>query len=137
MLKTTEVYLVSVTLNDGQALCCTLLSKPDAATLAQIAAAQNAPAGLGEAVALARDIAIPAVREKVDTTIVVAGTTIGSITVETLPAYAVPVKRGRKPKPADDSAPVDPANKPKRGRKPKNAPAAAPAAAPADAPIVE
>jgi hypothetical protein len=134
MLKTREVYLVSVTLNDGQALLCTLLSKPDSLTLAAVATAQNAPADFSKVLALAADIAVPALGEKaVDTAIIVVDTIIGTVRVETQQAYGLPVKRPRKPKtdaPADATA--APATGKKRGRKAK----AAPVETPVDAQIV-
>ncbi len=136
MLKTREVYLVSVTLNDGQALLCTLLSKPDSSILAAVAAVQNVPADFGKVLALAADIAIPAVGEKADTAISVVDTIIGTVRVETQQAYVLPVKRPRKPKtdaPADAAAPAADASKPKRGRKAR---AAAPVETPVDAQIV-
>ena len=121
MLKTREVYLVSITLNDGQALLCTLLSKPDSFILAAVAAAQNAPVDFGKVLALAANIAIPAVGEKADTAISVVDTIIGTVRIETQQAYGFPVKRPRKPKtdaPADAAADAAAPAAKKRGRKP-------------------
>lgn len=99
MLKTTEVYSVAVTLTDGQTLLCTLLSKPDPETLVAVATAQNAPADFSKVLALAADIAIPAVGERmINTEISVVGTVIGTVRVDTQLAYGSPARRPRTPK---------------------------------------
>lgn len=129
MLKTTHVYLVSVTLNDGRAFCCTLLSKPEAAILVAVASAQKTHPEFGRVLALADNIAIPAVGESDESDIAIGGIIIGMVRVETQTVYGFPVKRPRQPK---TDTPAD-TNKPKRGRKPR---ATAPADAPVDAPVV-
>jgi hypothetical protein len=127
MLKTTEVYPVSVVLNDGQALCALLLSKPNSLTLCAVAAVINAPADFGGALALAHDIAVPALGEKAaETAIIVAGTSVGTVKVETQSAYGMPQKRGPKKAAAvDPNAAVDsnasPVAPKRRGRKAKGA----------------
>jgi len=99
MLKTRDVYRVSVTLTDGQTMLCTLLSKPDAAILAAVAAAQNAPVDIGKALSLAANIAVPAVGESADeSNIAIGNIVIGTVRVETQQAYGLPVKRPRQPK---------------------------------------
>jgi len=116
MLKSSEVYLVSVILNDGHALNCVLLSKPDSATLIAVAAAQNADPSFGKVLALADEIVVPAVYEKIDDAISIGETHLATVSVETRLAYGLPIKRGPKSKTnATTSAPD--ANKPKRGRK--------------------
>ena len=121
MLKTREVYLVSVTLQDGQAMLCTLLSKPDAALLAAVAAAQNAPADFGKALTLAADIAVPAVGKSADeSNIAIGNIVIGTVRVETQQAYGLPVKRPRQPKTDAPATATAPAAK-KRGRRPRAA----------------
>jgi len=122
MLKTTEVYAVSITLNDGKTLLCTLLSKPDSAALAAVAAAQNAPADICKVLALVNDLGVPAVGAEADTEISIVGTPVGTINIKTQTAYRFPVKRQPK---AD--APTDaPKRKPGRPRS-KVAPVEAPA----------
>lgn len=101
MLKTAEVYDVTVTLNDGAKLDCTLLNKPDALTLAIVAQTQKASASLLEAVPFANNIAVPPATESPDeSNIVIGGTVIGTVCVGTRLAYLVPPRRGRKPKSA-------------------------------------
>jgi hypothetical protein len=116
MLKSSEVYLVTVALNDGHALTGVLLSKPDAATLTAVAAAQNAKSDFGKVLALADEIVIPAVNENANTAIRIGDVTLGTVSVETRSAYGLPVKRGPKPKTTVSTDTPD-ANKPKRGRK--------------------
>lgn len=104
MLKSTVIYDVTITLNDGQEMSCLLLSKPDALTLAAIAEAQSAKTELIEALAFAHDIAVPSLddSELSDITeIIVAGTLLGKVTVSPVAAFVVTPKRGRKPKPID------------------------------------
>lgn len=102
MLKKIEVYHVELILNDGSKSRCMLLSKPDASILSEIAAAQNDP-DFGRVLALAGEINVPAFDEGgVETLISIGGVIIGTITVKVSTAYAVAVKRGRKPKSVDD-----------------------------------
>jgi len=97
MLKKTEVYDVTVTLNDGREMNCLLLSKPDALTLVAIAEAERATVALTEAMAFVREVTVS---KDTDTTeIFVAGTLIGHVTVITLPAYLATKERGPKTKP--------------------------------------
>ncbi len=105
MLKNAEVYHVTIMLNDGKEFNCLLLSKPDAATLVAIAEAKEVPSVV-EAVTFAHNIAVPdaGVAEPIASDIVVAGTVIGTVNVSTLVAYIVPPKRGRKPKPAEETS---------------------------------
>ena len=105
MLKTTVVYDVTITLNDGKEMNCLLLSKPDALTLAAIAESKGADTGLTEAMAFVRNLSVPDAPQADGniTEIMVAGTLIGTVSVVPLPAYLVTPKRGRKPKPADAS----------------------------------
>jgi len=120
-MKTTEVYNVSVTLNDGNTLVCTLLNKPDASTLIAVAAAQNVAPDFGKVLALAGDIEIPAAGNNIKTAISVVDVLIGTVCVETRTAYGVPTKHPRQPK---TDAPATPAVK--RGRKPRAVAAATP-----------
>ena len=117
MLKTAEIYNVAVILNDGQTMVCTLLSKPNATSLAAIAEIQKVSAELIEAAAFAHDLAIPALgNEAIQTPITVAGTQIGAVQIDTQSAYAWPVRKPRKPK----GETGEETNKPKRkGRKRK------------------
>jgi len=114
-MKSRELYAVSVTLSDGQTLLCNLLCKPTAAVLAAVAAAKKAPEDFGKVLALAGNIAIPVTGDKTETTITIVNTVVGTVRVETQEVYGVPDKRPRQPK-ADTPA----ADKPKRGRKPRN-----------------
>jgi hypothetical protein len=100
MLKLVEVYDVIVILNDGGKLTCTLFSKPEAALLTSIAAVQNAGSNLIEALLFAQNIVVPPATESLpyETNIVVGGTIIGTVSVNTRQAYLVPPRRGRKPK---------------------------------------
>lgn len=115
MLKNAEVYQVEVTLNDGQSMCCNLLCIPTVNALIAVAEGTGAPTAIKEALVFNREISVPQVGEDAVTEIIVAGMTIGKISIFTIPAIIVTPRRGRKPKSAA-------------------APAAAPTAAPATAP---
>jgi len=122
-MKNVNVYNVTATLNDGQSFECLLLTQPDAATLTAAAKAQNVKAELAEAMAFVQDVP----KDGSTTEIKVAGTLIGSIRVATLTAYAMPAKRGRKPKaseapatPEASATPEAPVAPKKRGRKPQS-----------------
>ena len=105
MLKTTFVYDVTITLNDGKEMNCLLLSKPDALTLATIAEAASVADELTEAMSFVRDLSVPDTPQADSniTEITVAGTLVGTVSVVPLPAYLVTPKRGRKPKPPTDA----------------------------------
>ncbi len=121
MLKTNETYQVTVVLNDGQAMDCTLLSKPDAITLAAVAETQGVSAELKEAAAFTRDLVIPAPGEDTSakTPITVAGTEIGEVHIRTTSAYVWQARKPRKPKPVETGETSEPAGKQKRKRKPE------------------
>lgn len=90
-MKTTTVYNVSMTLNDGRAMVATLLNKPDSAILAAVAAAQGVSPDFGAVAAVIGDIeVIPG--GKATTDIEWLGSFIGEVTVETLVAYGTPPK---------------------------------------------
>lgn len=119
MLKTSETYGVTVVLNDGQAMNCTLLSKPDGLTLAAVAEAQGVSAELKEAATFARSLVIPALGEDdTKTHITVAGTLIGAILIETKSAYVWQARKPRKSKPTETGETGETAE-PKRKRKSK------------------
>lgn len=102
MLKASETYRVTVVLNDGQAMVCTLLSKPDGLTLAAVAEAQGVSAELKEAATFARSLVIPILgADAVKTPITVAGTQIGAVHIETESAFVWQARKPRKPKPAE------------------------------------
>jgi len=121
MLQTREIFHVSVTLKNGSAMNCTLLSKPTPSTLAAVAAAQGQSEDFAKVLAVSDEVTIPAIREGAEVTdVTIAGVLLGAINVETTEGYEVPEKKTRKPRqPADSSAPSAPTGK-KRGRKPKN-----------------
>lgn len=98
MLKPSEIYTVAICLNTRN-WGCTLLSKPDGATLLAMAEVEenNADKSLIEALTFVGDIAIPQpYDEAAETTIIVAGVEIGTISVETSLAYTMTHKRVRK-----------------------------------------
>lgn len=136
MFQTREIYLVSVTLNDGHAMNCTLLSKPTPNTLAAVAAAQGQPEDFAKVLTVASEVEIPAAGVGASATeVTIAGVTIGTIKIETSIGYEVPEKKPRKPRQTADSATAAPTpTGKKRGRKPKNAPADAPTDTPTDTP---
>ena len=146
MLKTNETYRVTVVLNDGQATVCTLLSKPDATTLAAVASAQKVAAELIEAATFARNLVIPALGEDAaKTPITVAGTEIGAVNIKTESAFVWRTRKSRKPaeQTAEQTAEQAPpetestAPKRKRRRKKKDADAETPETPETAEPVVE
>ncbi len=100
MLKTSVVYDVTISLNDGTEMNCLLLSKPTALTLAAIAEAKSSKSEVAEAMAFASDITVPE-KDGLISEIKVAGTLVGTVSIVPLLAYVVTPKRGRKPKTAE------------------------------------
>jgi hypothetical protein len=105
MLKNAEIYQVEVALNDGQSMCCNLLSVPTTDALIAVADGTGAQTAIKEALVFVQEVSVPQVGEDAVTGIVVAGMTIGKISIVTAPAIIVTPKRGRKPKSAAAPAP--------------------------------
>lgn len=136
MIQTCETYTVTVGLNNGQTMVCTLLGKPTVEALAAVAESQGLPADFGKVLLVLGSVEVPeGETERTENAIQVAGVDLGRIVIERGTAYAAGKKKGRKKsKPADE--PATPRRRRRRGQQAADAPADAPAepavAAPAD-----
>jgi hypothetical protein len=105
MIQTCETYTVTVGLNDGQTMVCTLLSKPTVEALAAVAESQGLPADFGKVLLVLGSVEVPeSETERTENAIQVAGVELGRIVIERGTAYAAAKKGRKKSKPADEPA---------------------------------